>query len=127
MATESIASKRHLREGHGSVLDQVQGGQEPKEQLKILEEHGLGHKKFFGGDEIGITDIAFGWMASSLDVIEEIVGVKLLEADSFPRLHAWVENFRDVPAIKENLPDRNQILAYYKLKRDMFFNSSTKP
>ncbi|KAA8550673.1 hypothetical protein F0562_002357 [Nyssa sinensis] len=106
--------------------EQGKAVREAKEQLKILEEHGLGDKKFFGGDEIRITDIAFGWMASSLDVIEEIVGVKLLEADSFPRLNAWVENFRDVPAIKENLPDRDQILAYYKLKRDMFFNSATK-
>ena len=33
------------------------------EMLKIMEEQGLGEKKFFGGDRIGIVDIAFGTIA----------------------------------------------------------------
>ena len=31
--------------------------------LKIMEEQGLGEKKFFGGERIGIVDIAFGIIA----------------------------------------------------------------
>lgn len=97
---------------------------EAREQLKILEEQSLGDKKFFCGNEIGLTDIACGWMAT-INVIEEIVGVQVLDSDSFPRLHAWINNFKQVPGIKENFPDRDQILAYYKHKRDMFIASTS--
>lgn len=54
-----------------------------------------------------MTDIAFGWMAVWNDVIEETVGVKIMEANDFPRLHAWVKNFKEHPVLKDNLPDRN--------------------
>lgn len=79
--------------------------------MKILDEKGLEKKKFFGGDEIGLTDIAFGWIAGWLGAMEEAVGVKLLDPDSFPRLQAWVENFKEVPVIKESLPDHNEFVG----------------
>jgi glutathione S-transferase len=52
-----------------------------------MEEDGLGRdKKYFGGDNIGIVDIAFGQnIAQWLGVNEEVVGMKLLEAHKFPR------------------------------------------
>ena len=71
--------------------------------LKIMEEQGLGEKKFFGGDRIGMVDIAFGTIAHWFGVIEEIIEVKVLEAHALPRLHAWKENFEEVPIIKENV------------------------
>ena len=82
--------------------------------LKIVEEHGLSEKKFFGGDRVGIVDIAFGTIAHWMGVIEEIVELKLIEAHAFPRLHAWKENFEEVPVIKENLPDSDKMLVYFK-------------
>ena len=82
--------------------------------MKIVEERGLGEKKFFGGDKIGIVDIAFVEFAYWLGFIEEIVGVKLLDAHAFPRLHAWKENFEEVPVIKENIPDSDKMLIYFK-------------
>ena len=82
--------------------------------LKIVEEHGLGEKKFFGGDRVGIVDIAFGTIAHWMGVIEEIVELKLIEAHAFPRLHAWKENFEEVPVIKENLPDSDKMWVYFK-------------
>nr|GMD03392.1 probable glutathione S-transferase [Ipomoea batatas] len=83
------------------------------EMLKTIEEEALalalgGGKKFFGGDEIGMVDIAFGGIVHWLEAIEDVVGVKLLEpAECFPKLHAWMMNFKESPLIKENLPDKN--------------------
>lgn len=51
--------------------------------------------------------------------MEEAVGVKLIEDDNFPQLQAWIQNFKAVPVIKENLPDHNEMLTYFKQRRDV--------
>ncbi|XP_031283523.1 probable glutathione S-transferase [Pistacia vera] len=88
------------------------------EMLKTLEEMALGDNKFFGGEKIGMVDIVFGKFAHWLGVLEEGGGEKLLEADKFPRLHAWVQNFKEVPTIKENLPDRDALLKKFNSIRE---------
>jgi glutathione S-transferase len=86
--------------------------------LQTVEEHGLGEKKFFGGDNVGIADIAFGAVIHWLKIIEEIVGIKVFEAHKFPSLHEWIENFMQLPAVKENLPDWDWIVSYFKSHRE---------
>nr|POE48569.1 putative glutathione s-transferase [Quercus suber] len=56
--------------------EQVKATEEVKELLGILEEHGLGEKKFFGGSEIGLTDLAFGWIACLMEILQEAAGVQ---------------------------------------------------
>uniref|UniRef100_A0A5B7AU39 Probable glutathione S-transferase n=1 Tax=Davidia involucrata TaxID=16924 RepID=A0A5B7AU39_DAVIN len=104
--------------------EQAKAIKDSLEMLRTVEEHALGGKKFFNGARIGIVDIAFGDVAHWLGVGEDILGVKLLEADSFPRLHAWIQNFKEEPVIRENLPDRNKIFAYVKRRREMLLASS---
>lgn len=103
--------------------EQVKYTKEAREILKTIEEHGLGGKKFFGGSKIGLTDLEFGWIAAWLQVLEQVAGVKVLEADDCPNLKAWIRNFKEVPVIKENLPDQNRMLAYYKPQREWFISS----
>ncbi|KAF6135830.1 hypothetical protein GIB67_028149 [Kingdonia uniflora] len=100
--------------------------QDSLEVLKILEEHGLGAKKFFGGETIGLMDMTLGWMAYWISILEEIAGVKLLEEHKFPRLFKWIKNFKEFPIIKENLPDYDKTLARFKGHREKIVGAATK-
>jgi glutathione S-transferase len=41
--------------------EKEKAAKEALEVLKILEEQCLGDKKFFGGENFGMVDIAYGW------------------------------------------------------------------
>ncbi|XP_004309296.1 PREDICTED: glutathione transferase GST 23-like [Fragaria vesca subsp. vesca] len=105
--------------------EQEKAKKETLELLRTIEEHaGLDKKRFFGGDSIGIVDIAFGYIARWYGVIEELVGVQLLEPHAFPHVHAWTNSFKDVPVIKENLPDHDRMVAFFKTIRESLLASS---
>ncbi|XP_059631297.1 probable glutathione S-transferase [Cornus florida] len=93
------------------------------EMLRTIEDHALGEKKFFSGDIIGVVDIAFGGIVVWLEVLEDVLGMKLLEAHTFPRWHAWIKNFKEAPLIKDNLPDRDEMLMFFKLLRQKYLAS----
>nr|XP_017190573.2 probable glutathione S-transferase isoform X1 [Malus domestica] len=95
---------------------------EIRDVFKILEEQALGEDDFFGGNEIGLADLALGFIASSFGVIEQVVGVKVLHATEFPRLCNWINKFRENPAIKKSLhPDK--MFVFYKQRREMILAS----
>lgn len=106
---------------------QEKSSKEIIEVLNILEEQCLGDKMFFGGSSLGLVDISFGWLAYWFEVMEEVVGTKLLEPTTFPRLHAWAQNFKEISLIKENLPDRERLAAHFKRIRESFILESRKP
>ncbi|KAF2285580.1 hypothetical protein GH714_005625 [Hevea brasiliensis] len=94
------------------------------EMLKTIEEHALGEKKYFGGDKIGMVDIACSGIAHWLQVIEEVVGIKILEPHKFPRLHAWTKTFKEAPIIKDNLPNQDEMLVFFKQAREKLLASA---
>lgn len=104
-------------------LEQEKAVKDCVEMLRMIEEHGLENKKFFGGDKINMVDIAFGGIAHWLGVIEDVVGIKLLEANKFPRLKAWINNFKQHSIIKDNLPDREKLFFFLKQRREMLLAS----
>ncbi|CAK7327365.1 unnamed protein product [Dovyalis caffra] len=89
--------------------EQKQAIKDAFEMLKMIEEHGI-KEKYFGGNKIGLVDIAFGAIAHWFVAIDSERGLKLLEAHNFPRLHSWIKNFKEDPIIKENLPDLTPVL-----------------
>ncbi|KAG6582434.1 putative glutathione S-transferase, partial [Cucurbita argyrosperma subsp. sororia] len=96
------------------------------EVLQTLEERAFGDEKFFGGDEINMVDLAYGVLVRWMPVIEEVVGVKLLDPDMFPRLHAWAENFRQAAVIRDNLPDHDQMVPLFKIRREQLLQIARK-
>ncbi|XP_062109015.1 glutathione transferase GST 23-like [Humulus lupulus] len=96
---------------------------EVSEVLKILEER-LGNDKFFGGETINMVDIAHGWLAYWFECVEKAVGLKLLDPNTLPRLHTWVQDFKQLPIIKDTFPDHNRLLVYVKSIRERFLVST---
>ncbi|KAJ7979739.1 putative Glutathione s-transferase [Quillaja saponaria] len=92
--------------------EQEKAFEESLEMLRIVEEQCLGEKKFLGGDNINIVDIALGSLAYWLGIIAEISEFNLFE--KFPLLNTWIKNFEEVPVIKENLAERDEIIAFIK-------------
>ncbi|EXB70648.1 putative glutathione S-transferase [Morus notabilis] len=87
------------------------------ENLKYLEEE-LKGKKLFGGEEIGLVDIALGWLANLVSVFEEITGLKLIPEEKFPLLFNWMQVFADIPVIKESWPPRDKLVAKFHSIRE---------
>ncbi|KAL2325021.1 hypothetical protein Fmac_024079 [Flemingia macrophylla] len=95
------------------------------EHLKVVEDQCFGDgKNVFGGDTINIVDIAFGPLITLLLVLEDVLGVKILDDEKFPHLHSWYNNFKDVPVIKENLPDQDKMVAFITVFREKLIASS---
>ncbi|CAN1144734.1 Glutathione transferase GST 23 [Linum perenne] len=108
--------------------EQRKAVEETLEVLKILEEHAFGplESKYFGGDEmVNIVDLAYGVMGYWLDAVEYCTGVKVFDPLKFPRFHGWIGRFNDAPVIRDNLPDREELFAYFKRRREMILSAAS--
>ncbi|XAR68886.1 Glutathione transferase [Bertholletia excelsa] len=97
--------------------EQEKAIEEACDLLKTLEVQ-LKDKKFFGGDSIGLVDIAADFIGHWLGVLLEAAGLYLLTEEKFPILCRWINDFADHPVIKENLPAREMLLAFFKACMD---------
>nr|QMS43722.1 glutathione S-transferase [Betula platyphylla] len=92
--------------------EKIKAIESAQESLAFLEKQIEG-KKYFGGEEIGFLDLAAGWIPLWLNVMEEVGGMKLLDAERFPFLHEWARNFMEIPLIRESIPPRDKLLDYF--------------
>ncbi|KAJ4780265.1 Glutathione S-transferase [Rhynchospora pubera] len=91
-----------------------------KESLAILQGR-LEGKKFFGGDSIGLIDIMACSLALWFGVMQEVVGLNLLNEDDYPELCRWGEEYRNAEAVKECLPERELIVGFFAPRKDRIF------
>ncbi|TKY65945.1 glutathione S-transferase [Spatholobus suberectus] len=87
-----------------------------KETLEALQflENELKDHKFFGGEEVGLVDIAGVFIAFWIPMIQEIAGLELLTSEKFPKLYKWSQEFVNHPVVKESLPPRDPVFGYFK-------------
>lgn len=95
------------------------------EALEKMEgELGKRGGRFFGGESIGYLDIAVGWIAYWLPVIEEVGQMRILDPHKFPLVSSWAESFLNHPAIKDSLPPRDKMLHYFHTRRTLLTSAS---
>ncbi|KAJ8639987.1 hypothetical protein MRB53_016681 [Persea americana] len=103
--------------------EQMKTLKEVQDSLKPLEE--LKGKRFFGGETIGYLDMVIGWIAFLCPTYEELLGVTYVDPNSMPLLHAWCQEYTNVPLVKEGLPPREKLLPYLKVIREKLMSSSS--
>ncbi|KAM5560262.1 putative glutathione S-transferase [Rosa sericea] len=96
--------------------DREKAVEEAYETLKLLENE-LKDKKFFGGEDIGFVDIVADFIGGYwLTDIQEIVGFELLTKEKFPKLCQWSDEFVNHAVIKESLPPRDKLIAFFRTR-----------
>ncbi|KAJ1693407.1 hypothetical protein LUZ63_010105 [Rhynchospora breviuscula] len=73
-------------------------------------------KIFFGGDDIGYLDIAFGSHLAWIKAVEKIVEIKFLDKKKIPSLVAWSERFCAHGAVKEVMPEADKLVEFIKAR-----------
>ncbi|XP_019161116.1 PREDICTED: probable glutathione S-transferase isoform X2 [Ipomoea nil] len=90
--------------------DEVQGA------LNLLVDE-LNGKTLFGGESVGLVDIAAIVVGYWIDVIQEAAGLEVLSREKHAKIYEWMEALMSkCSVIKENLPPRDKLLAYYQAR-----------
>ncbi|KAM0026538.1 putative glutathione transferase [Helianthus debilis subsp. tardiflorus] len=89
---------------------------EAHEQLQFLEnELNVRGNKFFVGDNIGLVDICAGYTVFWGGAAEEAIGIEVVVTkDKFPKIREWCDNCINCQVVKDGLPPREILVAYYK-------------
>ncbi|MFQ6658252.1 hypothetical protein Gotur_027603, partial [Gossypium turneri] len=88
------------------------------ENLKFVEEE-LKGKKFFSGEKIGLVDLVFGWLANLISIFEEVTGFNIV-GEGYPLLSAWMQEFSELPVIKDTWPPRDKMIIKYQALYDKY-------
>ncbi|KAK7282863.1 hypothetical protein RIF29_11953 [Crotalaria pallida] len=104
--------------------EQQKAAEEARENLKTLES-GLEGKRYFGGEKIGFADVAIGWLGCWVRLVEEIVGINLIDPMSMAKLNSWFDDFLEHPIIKECMPPSDKLMEHNKAFHKVLSSSST--
>lgn len=104
--------------------EQQKAAQEARENLKTLE-GGIEGKRYFGGEKIGFADTAIDWLGYWVQIVEEIVGINLIDKELMAKLDAWFNDFLEHPVIRESMPPRDKVLNHNTAFHKVLTSSST--
>jgi|UniRef100_A0A2N9EBK5 glutathione S-transferase len=123
-----VPALKGLRDSEGEEERKVLLGQVAEGFVLLEEAFGKCSKgkAFFGGDQIGLIDIAFGCHLAWLKVIEKLRGVKLLDEAKTPGLIKWAERFCADDAVKGVMPETEKLVEFYKLLQAMMSGAPPK-
>uniref|UniRef100_A0ACD5VKR0 Uncharacterized protein n=1 Tax=Avena sativa TaxID=4498 RepID=A0ACD5VKR0_AVESA len=102
------------------------GGKTTEERVKaageviaVLEtfEGVLGEKEFFGGESVGMVDVALGGFIGWLRASEAMCGVRTIDPARTPLMAAWAERFGALEGVREIVPDVPGLVEYNLMKR----------
>ncbi|KAK7294589.1 hypothetical protein RJT34_17478 [Clitoria ternatea] len=98
------------------AVDEKEREKNVEESYEVLQflENELKNDKFFGGEDLGFVDIAAVFIAFWLPIFQEIGGFQLFTSEKFPKLYKWSQHFVNHPVVKQNLPSRDLLVAFYK-------------
>ncbi|XP_038976331.1 glutathione transferase GST 23-like [Phoenix dactylifera] len=111
---------RSSAEGQGAAVDNF------CQNLEFLEaelrDGFFKGRKFFGGGRIGLLDIVMGcglyWNSAS----EDVLGLKIIDQESFPFFTSWFESFNEAKEVKEVIPPTEKLVEYVKGLLQKMFN-----
>ena len=110
-----LSALKGLRDSQGEEERKVLLGQAA--ECFVLLEEAFGKcskgKAFFGGDQIGLIDIALGCYLGWLKVTEKLSGVKLLDEAKTPGLVKWAERFCADGAVKGVMPETEKLVEFF--------------
>ncbi|XP_062095435.1 probable glutathione S-transferase [Humulus lupulus] len=92
--------------------DREKEAKEASEYLEFLEKELKG--KYFGGESIGVVDIAGNVIAQWLPIFQQLMGIEIMTETKFPKLCKWSHDFATHPVIKEASPSKEDLIAFYK-------------
>ena len=92
------------------------------EALQFLENE-IKDQKFFGGEEVGLVDVAGVFIAFWIPLFQEIAGLELFTSEKFPKLYNWSQELVNHAAVKESLPPRDTTFAVFKGRYENLFAS----
>ncbi|PUZ52996.1 hypothetical protein GQ55_5G018700 [Panicum hallii var. hallii] len=99
---------------------------EAKQNLSLLEAQ-LKGRRFFGGDTIGLLDIAASALAHWLGAVEEVGGAApLLTDEEYPALCQWAKRYVADETVKQCLPKREDLVALFSAFKEMLQATSQK-
>lgn len=69
-----------------------------------------GGNGWFGGDGVGLVDIALGGFVPAIQASEPTTGLRVVDPARNPRLAAWVERFCALDAAKAAMPPVDRLV-----------------
>jgi len=73
--------------------------------------HCFAGKVYFGGDEIGLIDIALGGLSAFIKAAEKATESVLIDPEKMPLLSAWMDRFCKIDVVKEVMPDPAEYIS----------------